>query len=104
MAEGDRTQKRFREKLVGLLERYTIHFYVITTTLYFLMIPAALWVFPSTTLMLTILVLVSGFISSLGALASVLIDLHQNDEIDRVQDDVGDLNDDGIINDSNEGR
>jgi hypothetical protein len=93
MAEGDRTQKRFREKLVGLLERYTIHFYVLTTVLYFCMIPASIWVFPSTTLMLTILVLVSGFISSVGALASVLVDLHQNDEIDAAQDDIKDLQD-----------
>ena len=93
MAKGDRTQKRFRAKLVGLLERYTIHFYVATTFLYFLMIPAVLWVFPSTTLMITILVLVSGFVSSLGALASVLIDLHQNDEIDAAQDDIKGLQD-----------
>lgn len=99
MAEGDRTQKRFRARLVGLLERYTIHFYVITTVLYALMIPAALWVFPSTTLLLTVLVLVSGFIASVGSLASVLVDLHQNDEIDQAQEDIQDLS-----NDSSKGR
>ncbi len=94
MSEGSPQQEKFRAAVVGWLERNTINFYVITAVLYALMIPASLWVFPSTTLLVTIIVLFSGLISSLGALAGILIDLKQNDDIDDLQDDVDDIQDD----------
>ncbi len=93
MSEGSPRQEKFRAAIVGWLERNTINFYVLTAILYALMIPASLWVFPSTTLLVTIIVLFSGLISSLGALAGILIDLKQNDDIDDLQDDVDDIQD-----------
>ncbi len=97
---GSVTQRKFRESLVGFLERYTIHFYVIATILYLLMIPLSIWVFPSTTMLLTVIVLFSGFVSSVASLASTLIDLKQNDDIDELSEDIDDLEDDGLDNDS----
>lgn len=100
MAEGSKTQKKFRTRVVEFLEKYTIHWYAITAILYFTMIPLSIWVFPNTTLFVTIIVLFSGFTASVASLASTLIDLKQNDEIDDLQDDVADLDDDGVNNDS----
>lgn len=94
MTQGDRTQKAFRAGIVGFLEKYTIHFYIAVALLSLAMIPLAIWVFPSTTLLLTVIILFTGFINAVGSLSSTLVDLHQNDEID-------DLNDDGVDNSSN---
>ena len=100
-SRGSREQKAFRAKLVGLLEKYTIHYYAIVALFTLAMIPLAIWVFPSTTLLLTVIILTTGFLSALGDFSSILIDLHQNDEIDSLQSDVADVADDGKINDSN---
>lgn len=93
-SKGSRKQKRFRATVVGLIEKYTIHYYVAVAVLALAMIPLSIWVFPSTTLFLTVIVLFIGFLSAMGDLSSILIDLHQNDEIDSLQDDVGDLQED----------
>lgn len=100
MAEGSKTQKQFRQKVVAFLERYTIHWYVATAILYAAMIPLTIWVFPSTTLLVTVVVLFSGFTASVASLASTLVDMKQSDEIDDLQDDVQDVADDGKLNDS----
>lgn len=100
MTRGTKAQKAFRAKIVGFLERYTIHYYAVVALLSLAMIPLALWVFPSTTLLLTVIVLFTGFLSALGDFSAMLIDLHQNDEIDALQDDVDDISDDGLDNDS----
>lgn len=91
MGAGGPEQRHFRATVVRFIERYTIHFYVATAVLYALMIPASLWVFPSTTLLITVIVLFSGLVSSIAALASVLVDMHQSDKIDDLSDDVDDL-------------
>lgn len=99
-SKGSRTQKAFRKKIVDFLERYTIHFYGTVAILSLAMIPLAIWVFPSTTLLLTIIVLFNGALAALGDFASLLTDLHQNDELDAAQDDIEDLADDAKLNDS----
>lgn len=99
-SKGGPAQKAFRAKVVGWIEKYTIHYYVVVALLSLAMIPASIWVFPSTTMFLTIVVLFTGFLSAMGDLSSILIDLHQNDEIDSAQDDIRDLSDDGKLNDS----
>lgn len=91
MAEGSRVQKAFRQRVVSFLERYTVHWYVITACLYAAMIPLSVWVFPSTTLLVTIVVLFSGFTASVASLASTLVDMKQSDEIDDLQDSFDDM-------------
>lgn len=100
MSKGGSSQHKFRETATEFLERYTIHFYVVTAILYGMMIPLSILVFPSTTMLVTIIVLFSGFTTSVASLASVLVDMHQNDKIDNLQDDVDDLDDDGVNNNS----
>ena len=91
MAQTKNAHVTFRRKVTQVLKRYTIHFYVATAVLYGLMIPASILVFPSTTLLVTIIVLFSGLTTSVASLASVLVDMDQSDMIDDLQDDVDEL-------------
>lgn len=67
-----------RGPLVRFLQKYSVWWYGITVLLYGLMIPLTVWVFPATTLLLTIVVLFGGFTSSVAALASVLSDAEES--------------------------
>lgn len=63
-----------RRALVRFLQKYSVWWYLITVVLYGLMIPLTIWVFPATTILLTIVVLFGGFTSSVASLAAVLSD------------------------------
>lgn len=67
--------RRFRRHAVKWLRKHTIAFYAWCAGLYAALIPLSIWAFPSTTLSLSIIVLGTGLLSSLGSLASVLTDL-----------------------------
>lgn len=68
----------WRKPLVRFLQRYAVWWYVVTAVLYFLMIPLTIWIFPATTLLVTIVVLFSGFTASMASLASVLSDAEES--------------------------
>lgn len=59
--------------LVRFLKRWTVPWYLLTVVLYAVAIPLTIWVFPSTTLLLTIFVLFGGFTASVASLASALL-------------------------------
>jgi hypothetical protein len=70
---------KWRRPLVRFLQKYAVWWYVVTALLYAMMIPLTVWVFPSTTLLVTIVVLFSGFTASMASLASVLSDAEGDD-------------------------
>jgi len=69
----------FRRPIVRFLQKYAVWWYGVTAVLYFLMIPLTMYVFPATTLLLTVIVLFGGFTSSMASLASVLSDAEEAD-------------------------
>jgi hypothetical protein len=74
---------------VRFLKRWAVTpWYWLTTALYAAAIPAAIWVFPSTTLLLTIFVLFGGFTASVASLASALISADQEKSLASVEDQV----------------
>jgi hypothetical protein len=74
---------RRNSRLVRIVKKSMVPWSLVTSLLYFAAIPAAIWVFPSTTLLLTVFVLFGGFTSSMAGLASALISAEQ----DRVEAD-----------------
>ena len=74
-------EHKIRKTLVRLIKKYTLHWYAVTAVLYFLAIPFTIFVYPATTLMLTAIVLFGGFTSSMAALATTLVEQH-DDEVD----------------------
>lgn len=70
---------QWRRPLVRFLQKYAVWWYIVTAFLYAMMIPLTVWVFPSTTLLVTIVVLFSGFTASMASLASVLSDAEGDD-------------------------
>lgn len=74
------SQRRFRKAVVGFLKRYTIHIAVAYAVLSLGSIPAAILVFPSTTLTLSILISVSGFLGAIVGLGSLLLDIDDADD------------------------
>lgn len=79
-------QKKFRQKAAAFVKRYTLHWYILTMVLYAAAIPLTIWVFPATTLILTVVILFSGFTASVASLASVITDAEQDEKIERLQD------------------
>jgi hypothetical protein len=77
-------------KLVSVIKRLTVPWYAITTFLYFTSIPMTIWVFPQTTLLLSVFVLFSGFTASLASLASALISAEQDKTVASLEDEVSD--------------
>jgi hypothetical protein len=73
---------------VRLLKRLTVPWYGLTVFLYAISIPLTIWVFPSTTLLLTIFVLFGGFTASVASLASALISADQEKSLASVEDQV----------------
>lgn len=67
------SRHKLRALLVRYITRYSIHFSVITVLMYIGMIPLTIWVFPATTLLLTIFVLLTGFTAALASLADILV-------------------------------
>ena len=63
--------------MAKLVTKYLVHWYLVTTVLYAASIPFTIWVFPATTLILTVVVLFSGFTASVASLASVLVDVDE---------------------------
>jgi hypothetical protein len=61
-----------RKRLKRFIKRYALHWFVITVIGYLLMIPLTIWLFPATTLSLSIYILLLGFTSSVASLADVL--------------------------------
>lgn len=64
--------------MVEFIKRWTVPWYGLTVILYALAIPLTIWVFPATTLVLTIFVLFGGFTASVASLASALISADQD--------------------------
>lgn len=75
-------EHRIRRTLADLTKRYLVHWYAVTTLLYAAAIPFTVWVFPATTLILTVIVLFSGFTASIASLASVLVDVDETKKSD----------------------
>lgn len=74
--------------LVKFLKRWTVPWYGLTVLLYALAIPFTIFVFPSTTLILTVIVLFSGFTASVASLASALISADQDKALASVENEV----------------
>lgn len=84
-----RSRSSLRVRLARLFTRYLIHWYALTTLSYAAMIPLTIYVFPATTLLLTIVVLFGSFTASVASLASVLVDTAPQEEVrDAASDDV----------------
>lgn len=71
--------RRGNSLLVRFIKKTMVPWYLLTTLLYFAAIPMTIFVFPSTTLLLTIFVLFGGFTSSMASLASALVSAEQDD-------------------------
>lgn len=84
---GMATKRQIRKKLVHFFKKYTLWWYLITTVLYFLAIPFTIFVFPATTLILTVIVLFGGFTSSVAAMASILTDQEQDEKLKETSSD-----------------
>lgn len=65
--------------LVRVIKKSMVPWSLVTTVLYAAAIPMTVFVFPSTTLLLTIFVLFGGFTSSMSALASALVSAEQEE-------------------------
>ena len=74
----DPKEHKIRKKITHVIKKYTLWWYLVTAVLYFLAIPFTVFVFPATTLILTVIVLFGGFTSSFAALASILVDQEEN--------------------------
>lgn len=85
MASRSSTGSAFVRLLTDLLKRYVLWWYAVTAFLYFGMIPLTIWIFPATNLLLTVVVLFSGFTASIASLASVLVDAKQDDQIEDLE-------------------
>jgi uncharacterized membrane protein YdjX (TVP38/TMEM64 family) len=75
--------------LVRFIKKTMVPWYLVTTILYFLAIPLTIWVFPATTLILSVFVLFGGFTASMASLASALVTAEQDEQI------VGESGEDG---------
>lgn len=64
--------------LVRIIKKTMVPWYAVTTVLYFAAIPLTIWIFPATTLLLTVFVLFGGFTASMASLASALISADQD--------------------------
>jgi hypothetical protein len=73
-----------------VIKKLTIPWYAVTTLLYMAAIPMTIWVFPSTTLILSIFVLFGGFTASMASLASALITAEQDKSMASLEDQVSD--------------
>jgi len=78
--------RKQRKSIVGFVKKYVVLWYSITALLYFLMIPLTIWVFPSTTLLLTIVVLFGSFTAAVASLATVLVDQEKDEEMKELND------------------
>lgn len=74
-------KRAFRKKLVDFVEKYELWFYSITVFLNIISIPIFIWVFPDTSLATLIVVLFTGFTSSVATLATALLTADQNKEL-----------------------
>jgi hypothetical protein len=74
--------------LVKFLKRWAVPWYLLTVVLYAACIPATIFVFPSTTLLLTVFVLFGGFTASVASLASALISADQDKALASVENEV----------------
>lgn len=72
------SKAEFRKKLVNFIEKYELWFYTITVFLNLISIPIFLLVFPDTSLATLIVVLFTGFTSSVATLATALLTADQN--------------------------
>jgi fatty acid desaturase len=79
--------KRVRKVLVKYIKRYTLHWYAVTALLYFAASPFTIWVFPATTLILTVVVLVGGFTAALASFADALMAQEQDDRMKEIDSD-----------------
>lgn len=68
-----------RRAIGRFVKKYTLAWYAVTTALYLAAIPITVFVFPATTLLLTVFVLVGGFTSSMAAFASAIVAQEQDD-------------------------
>lgn len=79
--------KKTRRLLVKYIKKYTLHWYALTALLYFAAIPFTIWVFPATTLILTVVVLVGGFTAALASFADALMAQEQDDQMKEMTED-----------------
>jgi hypothetical protein len=73
------SQRRFRRLVVRVLKRYTIHFSVAYVLIALAAVPLSLWVFPSTTLMLTVIVVVGNVLAAIASLGSLVVGIEDAD-------------------------
>jgi hypothetical protein len=73
--------------LVRIIKKTMVPWYLVTTLLYMAAIPMTIFVFPSTTLLLTIFVLFGGFTASMASLASALVSAEQEENLEAEQAD-----------------
>lgn len=72
-------KRKHRKRVAKFIKKYTVLWSVVTVIFYALAIPATIWVFPSTTLLLTIFVLFGGFTASVAALGSAIVTAEEDD-------------------------
>jgi hypothetical protein len=82
--------RRVVSPLSRFIQRWTLPFYVSTALLYLVLIPMTLLVFPSTTLILTLIILITGALSAMGTLGDALVAHEQNKTLESIDEDVSD--------------
>lgn len=82
--------RRALSPLSRFIQRATLPFYIGVAVLYLVLIPLTLLVFPATTLMVTLLILLSGFLGALGTLGDALVSHEQNRTLASIDDEVSD--------------
>lgn len=82
--------RRAVSPLVRFIEHYTLPFYVMVAALNFILIPLALLAFPRTTLTLTLIILITGSLNSLGTLGDALVAHAQNEQLASIDAETSD--------------
>lgn len=73
--------------LSRFIQRWTLWYYGLTAALYLVLVPMTLWFFPSTTLVLTMIILITGMLSALGTLGDALVAHEQNQRLESIDED-----------------
>lgn len=74
-----RLSTKFNHTVARLVKKYTMLWYTVTALLYLAAVPFTIIFFPKNTLVLSVIVLVGGFTSSVAALASAVVTVDDSD-------------------------
>jgi len=74
--------------MANWIRRLTLPFYLGTALLYVVLIPLTMFAFPNTTLTLTMIILITGFLAALGTLGDALVAHEQNKSLESIDDEV----------------